>query len=111
MGRKKKREKNGVTNAQLAAWVGVVPSTIQIWRKNNKRPSSEAFKRIGEIVGIQPYILKENFRMGIFIPSLEKSYLAAGKPMAKVSGRDFTDPNRENTPIIKERVGILYGNK
>lgn len=83
---------NKVTNAQLAAWVGVVPSTIQAWRRQKKQASLLEVhqKRVKRLISPEnvPKVPAE------VVEKLENAYQKAGCPCADVTGRDFTDDDR-----------------
>jgi len=86
---------NSITNAQLAAWIGCVPSTIQFWR-NGSTPIEKRLKKIAYRIGESYLTLKQEQEKGTLIEYLEKLYSEKGLPCASVSGRDFTDPGRYN---------------
>lgn len=90
---------NKVTNAQLGAWVGVVPSTIQAWRKK-KEPGQlleihqKRIKRLTQAENL-PKIPSE------VVELLEEAYEKAGHPCSHVTGRDFTDEDRLHRHPLK----------
>ena len=89
---------NTVTNAQLAAWIQVVPSTVQAWRKKKDPglPSDIMRKAAKKYL---PHISRDvavALSPSMLVYELEQAYLRAGSPKAGVTGRDFTDPGRIN---------------
>lgn len=92
---------NKVTNAQLAAWIGVVPSTIQAWRRKDKPAElSEVYAK-----RIKGLISPENLPRtpSKMVKLLEEAYEKAGRPCSEVTGRDFTDEDRLHKHPLKGR--------
>ena len=86
----------GVTNAQLAAWIGCVPSTIQTWKSGSK-PNRTFAWRISKLFNNRYSINQIQRADGIsLVKELKKAYIKAGRPFEHISGRDFTDERREN---------------
>jgi len=95
--------KNRVTNAQLAAYLGVVPSTIQFWRKNKKPISHTYLLILSEKLGISYQEAKEAGKQGKLMAMVEERYIKEGEPLKFVTGRDFTDPERAHKHPLKAR--------
>lgn len=89
---------NTVTNAQLAAWIQVVPSTIQAWRrqKDPGLPSDIMRKAVRKHLSPIFQEMVKTLSPSMLVRELEQAYLRAGSPKAGVTGRDFTDPGRIN---------------
>ncbi len=50
---KKLREQAGLTQAQLAVFIGVTPNTIQNWEKDNGLAQLEKYLKLCEVLGCE----------------------------------------------------------
>ena len=83
-----------ITNAQLAAYCGVMPSTIQFWRKGTYKPTKITLGAVAVATGVALNSLSHHLKQGTLIKLLETNYIKAGRPSDNVTGRDFTDAGK-----------------
>lgn len=99
--RQKQKQSNKVTNAQLGAWIGVVPSTIQAIRTGRYSVMSQRLEaRIAAALEVSRGDVRRLFRNCELAAALENRYIKEGWPRQGITGRDFTDPGRTN-PLRK----------
>lgn len=94
---------NNVTNAQLAAWTGCVPSTIQSWR-NGSVPGYDMLKRLSLRLGLSTQFTRRLAKTGNLVSQMETRYKELGSPNENVSGRDFTDEGRPNSHTYQRKL-------
>jgi hypothetical protein len=94
---------NVIPNAQLAAWIGCMPSTIHTWRKNKKVPFTSLL-RISDKTGLRIKDLLTYRRLGTTLEFIEAMYLDKGSPFSHISGRDFWDNTRTLYREVQERI-------
>ena len=96
------KRKTTVPNAQLAAWLGCVPSTVHIWRVK-KTLSTKGLTRISKKIGRLPITKVLQLHKSRELMSLiEAKYKEEGEPFKHISGRDFWDTTRKNYPEVQE---------
>ncbi len=97
-----KRKANKIPNAQLAAWIGVVPSSIQTWR-SGKAPTTPTINRISALLNIEPSILLMARMKNEFIMTLTQLYCDAKEPCKEITGRSFFDEKAPGYQKLQRR--------